>query len=1068
MGRQRLPVIAFVLTVFCLLAAASPALAQDPAERSAPDVCFIRLQPEPTDASAPPADAFRAAYERLEPTLFELMADGRVISFEFLPEIGAVRAIAAVDNLQLLASRPEVAGIVPLHAHLAAAQAEASAVPPETPQAHSDTLPAKPAEPGVTYTVSGVVRDYDGTPLTDARVATAYDDPMFASDWTDASGAYSLALNAGTYHIDAEKSGWPAAPSQTVTVPPAQTVNFTLPQRYTISGKVLDWDGTPIRGASISTDYNDPVQAYDSTDANGTYELVVTAGAYHVSIYKSGLPSLPDQMVTVPPSQTVNFTYPQRFTISGKVLDWDGTPIQGASISTDYNDPVQAYDSTDANGAYELAVTAGAYHVGIYKSGLPSLPDQVVTVPPNQTVNFTYPRRYTIRGTVRNYDGAAVQGATVSTEWDDPAHASAQTDAAGAYVLSVIAGTFQVGASKTGYPDAPYRQVTVPPDAAGVDFTFPQPYPIRGTVRDEAGQPVAGATVYGGVSTVTTAADGAYMTLAGQGDHYISAYKNGYQSASSVLVPVPPAVTGVDFILLAKSQTIAGRVTDSQGQPLADAIVSASSIDCTNNGSGSAHTAADGTYTLALPIGAYHVRASKDGFIPAPSELIKLPTSAAQAAATQANFVLEPLAYTIRGTVRDSQGQPVEDASVYASACGLSYYTDTDVAGAYTLRVSANVYTVSASKTHYPDPPAQSVVTPPNADHVDFVLPPAYTISGRVTDPQGHPLANIWVGTDSTSGDSDSDSTDVDGRYTLYLAAGSYRISAEEDGYDRPHRTATVPPSQTGVDFVLTPVTLRIEGFVRDTAGRGVAGGWVCPTVTGESRSFYCKTTYYNGAYSKLLPAGSYGVSASASCYTSASVSGVTLPPDRTGLNFTIKQRTQFIAGRVTDSDGRPICGAALRAKDGESDYDSTERNGRYSLNVPPGTYKVSASKTGYPAPADQTVTVPPSTTTVHFGFQAPGNIIQGVVRNNHGAAQAGVSVTASGSAGVVTAVTAADGSYTLKLLNGSWQVAAQKPGHLAAPFSYSFTVPPNQAGADFTLIARSELRSFYLPMIVQ
>ena len=405
---------------------------------------------------------------------------------------------------------------------------------------------------------------------------------------------------------------------------------------------------------------------------------------------------------------------------------------------------------------------------------------------------------------------------------------------------------------------------------------------------------------------------------------------------------------------------------------------------------------------------------------------------------------------------------------MYASACGLSYGADTDATGAYTLTVSANTYSVYASKSDYPDAPAQTVSVPPNADHVDFVLPPVYTISGRVTDPQGRPLADVDVSTDYSSADYDSDYTDTDGRYTLHLAAGSYRISAEKDGYDWPHRTAAVPPDQTGIDFVLTPVSLRIQGVVRDNAGRGVASGWVCPTLAGENTSFFCKTTYYNGAYSKLLPAGTYSVSASASCYTRASTSGVTLPPDRTGLDFTIRLRDQLIAGRVTDSNGQPVCGTSMRAKNGESDYDSTERNGRYSLNVPAGAYKVSASKSGYATPAEQNVTVPPSTTAVNFVLVAPSNIIQGVVRDNHGAALAGVSISASSAGGTASAATATDGSYTLRVLNGAWNVVASKPGYLTFPAVRSFTVPPNQTGADFTLIARAELKWTYLPIIVR
>lgn len=977
------PIVTLVFAAVLFLGVALPALAEEIAPQSAPDVYFIRLQPQ-SDISATPRGSFRTAYERLEPTLFELMADDQIVSFEFLPESGTVRVIGVTESVQLLVVRPEVDEVRPLHHRQVMQQAAVSAVEQAAPDrfARTDNQISEPAAPSETYTVSGVVRDYDGTLVKDARVATAYNDPMYASDWTDANGYYSLSLNAGTYHIEAEKTGWPGAPAQTITVPPAQVVDFTLPQRHTISGKVLDWDGTPIKDANISTDFDDPIYAYDYTDATGAFELLVTAGTYHVSIYKSGMPSLPDQ---------------------------------------------------------------------------------VVTTPPNQTVNFTYPRRYTIRGTVRNYDGALVQDVYVSTSWSDPMHTSAETDASGAYTLTVTAGTFNIGASKTGYPDPEDRQVTVPPDATGVDFTFPQPYPISGTVRDENGQPVAGATVYGGVNSVTTAADGTYTTLAAAGDHSVSASKDGYQSASSVLVPVPPAVTSVDFVLLIKNQTITGRVTDSQGLPLADAYVSASSITCRSSGSGSTRTKADGTYTLAVPVGTYHVKASKDGFIPTPSELVKLPSAA------QVNFTLEPLAYTIRGAVKDSQGQPVKNAWVYASACGLSYGANTDATGAYTLAVSANTYSVYASKSDYPDPPAQIVSTPPNADHVDFVLPPAYTIGGRVTDPQGRPLADVRVGTDYSNADYDSDYTDTDGRYTLHLAAGSYRIGAEKEGYDWPHRTAAVPPNQSGIDFVLTPVSLRIQGVVRDDAGRGMAGGYVCPTLAGESTSFSCKTTYYNGAYSKLLPAGTYRVSASASCYISTSVSDVTLPPDRTGLDFTIRLRDQLIAGRVTDSDGQPVCGASVRAQDGASDSDGTERNGRYSLNVPAGTYKVKASKTGYGTPPEQTITVPPSTTAINFVLVAPSNTIQGVVRDNHGVALAGVSISASSSSGTVTTATGADGSYTLKMMNGNWSVVASKPGYLVFPPVRTFTVPPNHTGADFTLIARSELtNSTYLPLILR
>ena len=319
-----------------------------------------------------------------------------------------------------------------------------------------------------------------------------------------------------------------------------------------------------------------------------------------------------------------------------------------------------------------------------------------------------------------------------------------------------------------------------------MDFTFPQPYPISGTVRDGVGNPVQGATVWGGLNSVTTAAGGTYTAMAGPGDHYLSAQKDGYQSAPSVIVPVPPAAFGVDFVLLVKDQTIRGRVVDNQGRPLVDASVSANNIVCGNWGSASTRVTGDGVYTLTVPSGSYHVTASKNGYMPSPPELAKVPVTDAQAAAVTVDFTLEPLAYTIRGAVRDSLGRPVEDAQVYAGACGLSYSADTDTTGAYTLTVSANTYRIYAAKTDYGDAPAQTVATPPNADHVDFVLPPTYTISGRVTDPEGHPIENVEVDTDWNTLNRDFDMTDADGKYTLHLVAGAYKVGVEKEGYSRP------------------------------------------------------------------------------------------------------------------------------------------------------------------------------------------------------------------------------------------------------------------------------------------
>ncbi|MFQ5858856.1 MAG: carboxypeptidase regulatory-like domain-containing protein, partial [Anaerolineae bacterium] len=137
------------------------------------------------------------------------------------------------------------------------------------------------------YTIEGTVRDYDGAPVSWAKVEVVAG-PMLAYDHTEANGTYSLSVIAGIYTLWAEKYGYFTTPERTVTVPPDQTdVDLAFPERYTISGTVYDYDGTPLQGVWVRTD-SGPVYDSDSTDANGEYILTVISGTYTIEASKSG------------------------------------------------------------------------------------------------------------------------------------------------------------------------------------------------------------------------------------------------------------------------------------------------------------------------------------------------------------------------------------------------------------------------------------------------------------------------------------------------------------------------------------------------------------------------------------------------------------------------------------------------------------------------------------------------------------------------------------------------------------------------------------------------------------
>jgi hypothetical protein len=86
--------------------------------------------------------------------------------------------------------------------------------------------------------------------------------------------------------------------------------------------------------------------------------------------------------------------------------------------------------------------------------------------------------------------------------------------------------------------------------------------------------------------------------------------------------------------------------------------------------------------------------------------------------------------YTLSGTVRDADSNPVPGAAVAAAPGNQT--TSTTANGAYTLTLTAGTYTVSALKSGYPMPDVQSVSVPPSRTDVDFVFPPRYSICGTV------------------------------------------------------------------------------------------------------------------------------------------------------------------------------------------------------------------------------------------------------------------------------------------------------------------------------------------------
>lgn len=80
---------------------------------------------------------------------------------------------------------------------------------------------ATPSDPRIDNTVSGVVRDFDNTPLTDVAVFYFGTGSNLGNTLTDANGIYTFTLGADTYEVSVSKIGYPAPDKKIVAVPPS-------------------------------------------------------------------------------------------------------------------------------------------------------------------------------------------------------------------------------------------------------------------------------------------------------------------------------------------------------------------------------------------------------------------------------------------------------------------------------------------------------------------------------------------------------------------------------------------------------------------------------------------------------------------------------------------------------------------------------------------------------------------------------------------------------------------------------------------------------------------------------
>ena len=757
---------------------------------------------------------------------------------------------------------------------------------------------------------------------------------------TGADGVYRLAVPAGTYKL----------------------------QFYPPQGSV--YVGQWYQGASNSASATDVVVG---TSAVGSKDAALATGlAVTGSVRNTSGGAIPNANVNA-----------QICTSSGSC-----TWVAGANTAAD-----GAYRLVVAPGTYKLYVNApwGSSYIGEWyqnaSSSLSATPVDVTTVDV-PLPDVVLAAGVGITGTVRNAASAAIQNANVNAQICTSSGctwvAGTNTAADGRYRLIVPgSASYKIffsppfGSSYVGqwYQNAsgPSTATPVPvatAEVANIDATLATGVGITGTVRSETSVALQNANVSAQTCTssgscswvagTNTAADGTFRLVVPPGTYKVyvsppfgSSYLGEwYQNASSSLSATPVTVSSVDFALgdieLLSGFAITGRVSSNATSPTTSGLQSAgvNAQTCTSSGSctyvAGTGTAADGTYRLVVPNGAYKIYISPPFGSPYIGEWYQNATSSIDAltvtvaGADQAlGDVILAQGFAVTGRVSSNAADPtatgIPGANVSAQICspGCTWMAGASTAadGTYRLIVGAGTYKIHVNAptgTDYLSEWYQDATTTTAALDVtvsadrtldDVILELGFAITGRVStnaaDPasSGLPNAQVMALSCPSSGGCSFvafANTAADGTYRLIVRNGTYKINIsapfgslwvgewyQDATNSNTAQAVTVAGGPQALDPVILAPGFAITGTVSGPGGV-LANANVNANICSPGCTFIAGTsTAADGTYRLVVPTGgSYKVVFSASGHVTQWFSNKT---------------TSTLADSVTDANATPV-----------------------------------------------------------------------------------------------------------------------------------------------------------------
>ncbi|MFH0952422.1 MAG: carboxypeptidase regulatory-like domain-containing protein [Patescibacteria group bacterium] len=838
--------------------------------------------------------------------------------------------------------------------------------------------------------VVGTVTEPDGTtPVSYASVTIRDDNWYFSrSVSTDINGEFSMYVpTSGTYYQEvwAYSDDYSNPDLRKITINTAVTtdLSISLVQPNIVGRVTLPDKVTGVSGVSVDLhNSNWSVSRWANTDNDGYFRMYLSkTGTYTISFwYYDNDYSPPDSYsfsYTIGQTKNLSFTL-QAPAMKGKIQKPDGSAAAYASINL--HDAGYSYDgskwsSTDSEGVFKVdSVPTGTYTMEI-SPPWDSSTDMLVTPEPvsisltkgttnnyyyNNPIRLSYAKK-TIRGTVLRSNNKPVANAQISA-WKNNGGgwASTTTNADGEFSFKVGQGKWQVNVYPQewppdwGYYKTPktveFTKSNDTAESKTVEFVVSSftatlkgyiKYP-DGTIPPQSDYVSVNAwSMEGGGNWTNVNSKGYFEMKLPAGTFSLDIYSNNNAYGAPDMQTITLAETDVLNLgtvkFVEKNEFITGKVTDANGNPLASQWVNAWKF----NGSGwaSSETDENGDYSLSVTPGTWMVDSWpswSENTVYVRTQEPQQVVLTAKETESNVNFQFAITDATIRGTVQDKDGNVLDDMNGWAFAekdnqtrGGDMWYSGLGGninMGSFAISVPAGRWRLGANTwgSDY-SPSGDTIVNITSGQTIDnaviTLLENDAIIAGDMVDADGNKV-DVWGSVFAENGAGAYQWSDIEnGSYSLNVSAGTWNI-----GY--------------WIDWA--------SGYLDQPLDNGKI-----KVKSEESKTF----------------------------------------------DITLLKADSRISGTVTDSDGNPLPNAWVSAdtKIGgqKASYDDyyynwynrgkiTDQNGNYSMQVPAGSYFVSASlppDMGMINPSAKKVTVnPDNPATADLQFKVANGRITGQV----------------------------------------------------------------------------------------